>query len=371
MRVPFFDWPRLYLERADEFRAVIETTLSGGRFILQQDVADLERRLESLLGVKHAIAVSDGTNAMLLGFRAAGLRARGEVILSSHSFIAAAQSIHHAGGTPVPVELGPDGMVDPSAVEAAVTARTQFVMAVQVNGRTCDMDRLRTIADREGLQIVEDAAQALGARYKGRYAGTFGLWGIFSFYPSKTLGGFGDGGALVTDDDEIARRVRMMRNHGAGDDKVISADVAVWGTNSRLDNMHAAILNKKLEYYGEAIARRRAIAARYDAAFRSMRQLSLPAAPDEGTDRFDVFQNYEIEAEDRDHLRAYLAERGIGTIVQWGGIAVHRFRGLGFRQSLPRTDRFFERCLLLPLHHMLTDKEADYVIRQVRAFYRK
>ncbi len=369
MKVPFFDWRRLYTAHADLFRSVIDTTLSQGRFILQQDVIDLERRLESMLKVKHAIAVSDATNAMLLGFRAAELSQGDEVILSSHAFLAAAQSIHHAGGVPVPVEIGNDWMTDPAAVERAITKKTRFIMAVQVNGRTCDMDEFGGIAARNNIRVVEDSAQALGARYKSGFAGTFGLWGVFSFYPSKTLGGFGDGGALVTSDDEIARRVRMMRNHGAGEDKTIRADVTLWGTNSRLDNVHAAVLNTKLDMYNQAIARRRAIASRYDTAFRKMPQLALPPSPGGDKDRFDVFQNYELEADDRDALRAHLDERGIGTIIQWGGIAIHRFRGLGFCQEFPRVDRFFERCLLLPMNELLTDEEVDYVIEGVQSFY--
>src|SRR5581483_1381288 len=238
--------------------------------------------------------------------------------------------------------------------ERAITKKTRFIMAVQVNGRTCDMDALRGIAARNKIGVVEDSAQALGARYRNVFAGTFGVWGVFSFYPSKTLGGFGDGGALVTNDDEIARRVRLMRNHGAGEDKVIRADVAIWGTNSRLDNVQAAVLNAKLGMYDGAVARRRAIASRYDAALRKLPRFALPPAPDADKDRFDVFQNYEMEAEDRDALREHLNERGIGTIIQWSGTAIHHFRGLGFRQELPRVDRFFQRCLLLPMNELLT-----------------
>ncbi|EHR04629.1 DegT/DnrJ/EryC1/StrS family aminotransferase [Bradyrhizobium sp. WSM471] len=370
MQVPFFDWSRLYTERSDKFREIMHETCMRGGFILQKDVVKFEENLRTFLGVKHAVALSDATNAILLGLRASGIRPGDEVILPSHGFVAAAQSIHHAGGVPILVEIGEDWMVDPAAMEKAITERTRFLMPVQVNGRTCDMDQIQAIAHRHNLIVIEDSAQALGAKYKGRPTGTIGQWGCYSFYPSKTLGCFGDGGALVTNDDEIARRVKLMRNHGANEDKVIEPDIAVWGTNSRLDNIHAAILNYKLGYYAETLDRRREIAKRYHDAFADLEEISRPPGPDSDSDRVDVFQNYELEADRRDELRSHLRATGIGTIVQWGGLGMHQMRGLGFSQELKRTDRFFERSLLLPMNHMLTDAEVNYIIDQVRQFYR-
>jgi dTDP-4-amino-4,6-dideoxygalactose transaminase len=163
--------------------------------------------------------------------------------------------------------------------------------------------------------------------------------------------------------------VRAMRNHGAGPDKAISPDCAVWGTNARLDNLHAAILAYKLSWYPEALARRRAIAARYHDAFAAISALDLPPAPDANPRRFDVFQNYELCCDRRDALRAHLAARGIGTIVQWGGTGIHQFRNLGFDQRLPRTDRFFDRSLLLPMNHLLSDRQVAHVVDGVRGFF--
>lgn len=369
-QIPFFPWAGLFEEHGDVYMRVIRDCLGRGAFILQQDVEEFERGLEVYLGVKHAVAVSDATNAMLLGLRALNLEPGFEVILPSHCFVAAAQSIHFAGGVSVPVELGDDWMVDPADIERAVTARTEVLMPVQVNGRTADMDPILAIAERHGLIVVEDSAQALGAKYKGRATGTIGAWGCYSFYPSKTLGTFGDAGALVTNDDGIAETVRRMRNHGANADKSIEADNAIWGTNCRMDNVHAAILNYKLGHYPAAIERRRAIAARYHAAFDDIPQLSLPPSPDANADWFDVYQNYELMAERRDALREHLGGHGVGTIVQWGGLALHHMTGLGFKQSLPRTDAFFERCLLLPMQHLLSDEDVDYVCDLVRDFYK-
>lgn len=368
--VPFFDWGALYAERAETFGRIMHETASGGGFILQAEVAGFEADLARYLGVKHAVGLSDCTNAMLLGLRAARLKPGDEVILPGHAFIAAAQSIHFAGGVAVPVELSEhDWLIDPDAIRAAVTTRTRAIMAVHVNGRLCAMNAILAIAAEHGLEVYEDAAQALGARLDGKTAGTFGTWGAFSFYPSKTLGCFGDAGALVTNDDQLAETVRAMRNHGANPEKVIPPDRTVWGTNSRLDNLHAAILAYKLSWYDEAVERRRDIARRYHEAFAPIGALALPPPPRSNGSHFDIFQNYEMCCDERDALRAHLSSRGIGTIVQWGGTGIHQFRGLGFGQHLPKTDRFFARSLLLPMNHLLTDQQVSRVVDGVREFF--
>ena len=368
--VPFFDWGELYEERSDDYLRILHETASRGGFILQAEVEEFERKLADYLGVTHAIGLSDCTNAMLLGLRASGVQSGDEIIVPAHSFIAAAQAIRFAGGIPIPVDLDEsDGLIDPECVRAAITPRTRGIMPVHVNGRVCAMDALLEIANDYGLEVYEDAAQALGAKFDGRAAGTFGRWGTFSFYPSKTLGCFGDGGALITEDDELAATVRAMRNHGAEADKSISADCAIWGTNARLDNLHAAILAFKLGWYDEVLRRRRSIASRYDDAFRDVTGLQLPPAPAADERHFDIFQNYEIRCDCRDELRGHLASRNIGTIVQWGGTPLHHFRDLGFTQRLRRTDRFFETCLLLPMNHLLNDEQIDAVSGAVIEFF--
>ncbi len=370
MKVPFFDWSGLYNERADEFGRIIQETLTRGGFILQRDVDEFEEKLVAFTGVKNVVAVSDGTNSILLGLRAIGLKPGDEVIIPSHSFIAAAQSIHFAGGVPVPVELDEsDWLVDPCAMEAAITPKTKVLMPVHVNGRICNMDPILDIARRHNLMVLEDSAQAVGATYKGQPAGGIGAWGSYSFYPSKTLGCFGDAGAFVSQDAQLAEKVRTMRNHGANRQKTIELSVDTWGTNCRMDNVHAAILVYKLGYYAQAIHRRREIAAQYHAAFKDIDDLRLPPPPVENGDYFDVYQNYELCSSRRDALRAYLSERNIGTIIQWGGFGIHQLHGLGFTQTLPKTDRFFATSFLLPMNHILTDAQVEYVIESVKAFY--
>ena len=368
--VPFFDWGSLYADQADRYAAILHETASAGEFILHRAVAQFERALAAYLGVRHAIALSDCTNAMLLGLRASGLRPGGEVILPGHAFIAAAQAIHHAGARTVPVDMDESGRhVDPAAIRAAITPRTRALMMVHVSGTVCDMDEVTTIAAEHGLPIVEDAAQALGASFGDAMAGRFGQWAAFSFYPSKTLGCFGDAGALVTDDDDIADRVRAMRNHGAGPDKVIRQDCAIWGTNSRMDNLQAAVLVDKIGWYDRAIARRREIAAKYHEGLSDLSRLQLPPPPGAESRRFDIFQNYDICCDERDALREHLAAQGIGTILHWGGLGLHRYHNLGLGGSLPNTDRFLDRALLLPMNHLLRDDQVARAIAAVRSFF--
>jgi len=239
-------------------------------------------------------------------------------------------------------------------------------MPTQLNGRTCDMDALQAIADEYGLIIIEDAAQALFSKFNGKCAGTFGLAGTFSFYPAKVLGCFGDGGAVVTNDDGIAERVALFRDHGRNEDGV----VVTWGTNSRLDNIQAAILNMKLKTFKKDIERRREIASIYDRALREIDDLILPPAPDADEKHYDVYQNYELESGHRDELKSFLAERGIGTIIQWDGKAVHQFKGLGFDHvHLPVVDKMTSRFLMLPMHTALTDEDVEYVCDCVKDFY--
>lgn len=362
--VPFFNYSALFEEKETELMALIRDVLARGAYILQQDLVDFERNLEKFLDVKHAIGVADGTNALKLSLWAAGVNPDDHIIVPGHTYVASAASIHYVGAHPIFVECGADHMIDESVIEAAITDKTTAIMPVQLNGRTSNMQAICDVADKHGLKIIEDSAQALGSKFKGQSAGSFGAAGTFSFYPAKLLGCFGDGGAVITNDDEVARKVRLLRDHGRDDD----GEVVDWGTNSRLDNLQAAILDFKLKSFPQDIERRREIAQMYQDGLGDVEQLTLPPAPDSG-DHFDVYQNYEIEAERRDELQKVLREKGIGTIVQFGGKPVHKYP-LGFEgTSLPKTEGLYERMLLVPMHTALSDQDVNYVIEQIKAFY--
>lgn len=363
--IPFFPYAQLFRSQETELLQVMTDVCRRGAYIQQKDCRDFEAALASFTGAKHALGVANGTDAIIIGLKAAGIGPGDEVILPSHTYIATAAAVHMVGGTPVLAECGADHMLDPDDIAHRVTSRTRAIMPVHINGRTCDMQAIGAVAKAHGLMIVEDAAQGLGSRFDGRSAGTFGEFGTISFYPAKLLGCFGDGGAILTDDDAMAERLLLLRDHGRN----AQGRVVAWGYNSRLDNLQAAILNHKLKTFPQDVERRRAVASLYQEGLGDLLELALPPAPGADPCHFDVYQNYELEADRRDELKAYLGDRGIGTIIQWAGTPVHQFKELGFTVELPRTDRFFQRCLMLPMNIGITDEDVSYVVESIRAFY--
>lgn len=364
--IPFFNYPALFKSKEPELMEIIHSVLAKGAYILQNDLEKFEKNLAEFLNVKHALGVADGTNAIKLSLWAAGIKKGDEIILPSHTYVATAAAVHYVGATPVLVECGRDHLIDPGAVAAAITEKTRAIIPVQLNGRTADMESLKDLADAHNLLIIEDAAQGLGSKFKGRSAGSFGAAGTFSFYPAKLLGCFGDGGGIITNDDEMAEKLYLLRDHGRNR----NGEVVGWGTNCRLDNVQAAVLDFKLKSFPEDIKRRREIATLYNEGLRDLDQLLLPPEPDQDDDHFDVYQNYEIEAEERNRLQLFLKESGIGTIVQFGGKAVHQYP-LGFEGlSLPRTEKIYQRALLLPMHTALENDDVSYIIDKIRFFYK-
>ena len=365
-QVPFFNYRGAFAAIERPLFDTIRDVVSRGAFIMQKDLVEFEAAIAAYLGVKHAIGVGNATDGLLYAFRAAGIQPGDEVIFPSHEMVAGPAAVHYAGGIPVPVDIGEDRLLDAAAVERAITPRTKFIMPVQLNGRTCDMDALQAVADKHHLTIVEDSAQALGSKWNGRYAGTFGAAGAFSFYPAKVLGCLGDGGMVVTNRDDVAESVKLLRDHGRDP---VTGDCVMWGLNSRLDNLQAAVLHLQFKNYAAIIAHRRALAAGYHRELSALAELRLPPAPDADPRHFDVYQNFEIEADRRDDLKDFLKARGIGTLIQWGGKAVHQFAKLGYSSSLPVTEKFFTRCLMLPLNMMVTMDDVAYVAATTREFY--
>jgi len=365
--IPFFNYPKLYAEREEEYIAAIRDVLSRGAYIMQKDLADFEAGLAKLIGVKYAIGVADGTMAIILGLKAAGVGPGDEVILPSHTFVATASAVSFVGGTPVLADCGRDHLIDAASVQRLITDRTRAILPVQLNGRTANMDPLLALASQHGLQIVEDSCQALGSQFKGRYAGTFGVAGAFSFYPSKTLGAFGDAGAIVTNDDDAAAMINLIRDHGRGPD----GKVKMFGLNARLDNLQAAILNLRLQTYERDIGKRRALATIYGSRLGELSQLLLPPSPGSEADHFDIFQNYEIEADRRDALRAYLDGRGVKTIIQWGGYTIHQFEDLKLRFDAEYTKAMTARFMLLPMNTSLSEDDVHYICDCITDFYRQ
>ena len=366
MNIPFFDYPRLYTDQKEKMIEIFDNVSSRGAFIMQSDLGEFETLFAKFTNSNHAIGVANGTDAMELALMAIGISNGDEVIISSHTMVATASAIVTAGGTPVPVELGYDNLIDPSAIEDAITSNTVGIMPTQLNGRTCNMEKINSIAEKHGLFVVEDSAQALGSKYKNQCAGTFGLAGGISFFPAKVLGCFGDAGGVLVQDEDLFHKIYQLHDHGRDTD----GEVKSWGRNSRLDNLQAAILAHGIRSYPEVIKKRRAIASMYQERLEFLDELKLPVAPDAEPDHFDVFQNYELEANNRDGLKEFLAQNGIGTLIQWGGKAVHQFPSLGFDISLPKVEKFFDRCIMLPMNIFLSDDEISYICETVIKFYR-
>jgi dTDP-4-amino-4,6-dideoxygalactose transaminase len=374
--IPFFDYSHDFLAEEEELVRIFRNTGRRGAFILQQELARFERNLAAFASARFAVGVANATDGLHLALRAAGVGPGDEVVFSSHTMAATASAIYFTGAVPVPVECGPDHLIDPAAATAAITPRTRALVPTQLNGRTADMDALGEIAARHGLLLIEDAAQALGSRFRGQAAGTFGAAGVISFYPAKLLGCLGDGGAILIDSTtlingstnagRIRQRLLELRDHG----RSRSGEIVTWGFNSRLDSLQAAILDWRLERFPQAVGRRRELARLYRQRLEGVEELTLPPGPDGDPNHFDVFQNYEIEAAGRDALREFLKARGIGTLVPWGGKAVHQCEGLGFRLRLPYTESLFRRILLLPLNLSLTDDDVHVVADAVMDFYR-
>ena len=369
--VPFFDYPGIYSRFREEFSLIFEDVCSRGAFIMQADLEEFESELSSFLGVKHALGVADGTNAIFLGLKALDVGYGDEVIMSSHTYVATANAVQMTGAKPVFADIDDNNLLCPQAVSSKLSDKTKVIMPTQLNGRCADMQALRSIASEAGIFLAEDSAQGLGARIGDEYAGTFGSFGTLSFYPAKLIGCFGDGGAIMTNDDSLANALWSMRDHG----RDIKGRVVMWGTNSRLDNLQAAFLRLRLRHFEEDIARRREVASLYQEGLGDLPQLRLPPSPIDVGEHFDVYQNYELEAESRDELRAHLKENGIGTLIQWAGEPVHHFEGLGYGKEkfsdLARTDQFFENCLMLPMNMSLSNSDIEHVISSTRAFYGK
>ncbi len=366
--IPFFNYSALFKKQEKEIMDTIYDVLSRGAYILQNDLSKFEDKLKSFLNVKYAFGVSDGTNALILSLKACDISSDDEVIMSSHTYVATAASAHLVGAKPILVECKKDHMIDPDDIKRKITKKTKVIMPTQLNGRTCDMDEIQKIADENNLIIIEDAAQGLGSQYKNKFAGTFGKAGAFSFYPAKLLGCFGDGGAVVTNDDQVAEKIFLLRDHGRNKD----GEIICWGTNSRLDNMQAAILNIKFKTYKKDLYRRREIALIYNEALKDIKELKLPPPPNAEPNHFDVYQNYELQAEKRDKLMAHLKENGVDTIIQWGGKAVHQLKGLEFNNiSLPVVEKMTSQFLMLPMHTALVDDDVNYICDSIKKFYKK
>ena len=368
IKVPFFNYPYVFNQYEKELTSIMLDVAKRGSFIMQNELINFENSLAEFIGSKYALGVGNCTDGLLLALKAAGIKKGDEVIFSSHTFVATASAIYHSGAKPVPVECGEDHLISVKSIRNNITSKTKAIMPTQLNGHVCDMDEINKICKEFDLILIEDAAQSLGAKFGKKFAGNFGKASAFSFYPAKVVGCFGDGGGVTTNDDNIYNQVFLTRDHGR--EKI--GEVVTWGMNSRLDSMQAAILDFKLSKYNLDITRRRHIAELYHLGLNDVREIVLPRSPNSDKQRFEIYQNYEIEvveSSERKPLMDFLNKNNIGTILQWGGKAVHQFKGLGFKTSLPFTEDILNRSFLLPMNTSLSDQDVLYVIENIRNYF--
>jgi dTDP-4-amino-4,6-dideoxygalactose transaminase len=384
MNVPLLDLKAQYLSIKPEVDAAIVEVCESQKFILGPQVKACEEAIARYSNCAHAVGVSSGTDALLISLMAEGIRPGDEVITTAYSFFATAGCIARLGAKPVFVDIDPVTYnIDPAAVDARCTSRTKAILPVHLFGRMADMDPLMEVANRRNLVVVEDGAQAIGAEYGGRRAGSVGHYGCFSFFPSKNLGAFGDGGMVVSNDTERAERLRVLRAHGSKP-KYYHKLV---GGNFRLDTLQAAIVLIKLKHLDDWTAGRQSNAARYDSLFResdlvSSGRLQVPRIPsfsgsgDQGPATMNghrhIVNQYVVRVQRRNELQAFLKEKGIGTEVYYP-LPLHLqecFASLGHKPGdFPESEKAANETLALPVYPELSDTQAGYVVDSIGEFY--
>lgn len=362
MNIPFLDLKAAYTELQPEIDAAIKRVLDSGWYILGEEVNAFEREYATYCEAKHCVSVANGLDALHLALLALGVKEGDEVIVPSNTYIATWLAVSQCGATPIPVEPDPATYnIDPTRIEAAITPRTKVILPVHLYGQPCDMDPILAIARKHGLKVLEDGAQAHGAKYKGKRLGAHGDIVAWSFYPGKNLGAFGDGGAITTDDAELADRIRILRNYGSRVKYVND----VRGFNSRLDPIHAAAMRVKLKVLDTWNARRAVIASHYQRSLQDL-GLTLPFVPDWAEPAWHL---YVIQHPQRDALQQSLSDAGVGTLIHYP-IPPHlqqAYAEAGFiKGQFPLAEQIASHCLSLPIGPHLDEACSSAVITALK-----
>ena len=364
MHVPFLNLASQFATLKNELLPAVEQVLAGGHYVLGPNVTEFEKELSSYVGARHGVGVNSGSDALTLALRALDIGPGDEVITTPFTYIAPAEAIHQTGARIVFADIDPDTFnIDPAEVARKITPRTKAIIPVHLFGQAADLDALRALSESHGIRIVEDCAQAIGTRYNGQPVGSIGTVACFSFYPTKNLGADGDGGMLTTNDEGLARKLRMLRVHGI--ERRYYHDLH--GYNSRLDELQAAILRVKLKHLDTWDKRRTAIAERYDKGLAGLPVLP----PTRASKSTHVFHVYAIRTKQRDALEKHLGDAGVPTIIYYP-LPLHLQRvyaDLGHREgAFPKAEELARRILPLPIYPELTNEQVDYVVNTIREF---
>lgn len=352
----------LYLKREIDF--AIKEVMMSGRYILGKKVESFEQQFSKYLGAKYCIGVGNGLEALQIALMALGIGKGDEVITTAHSAVATALAIKAVGAKPVFIDIDDYFHLDSSKIEKKITSRTKAILPVHLYGQMVDIDKIKEIAKKHSLYLIEDAAQAHGAGYRGKKAGTFGDFGCFSFYPTKNLGAFGDGGAIVTNKKELFEKCKMIRNYGQKN----RYEHEMYGLNSRLDEIQAAILSVKLKYLDKFNKRRQQLAEIYFRQLKDAKEIKLPKIRDGAKHNFHLFV---IEAERRDKLMKSLEKNNIPTIIHYP-IPIHKQKCFSEFNSLrlPILENKVNKILSLPIHPFLQDSDIIYIAKKINEFYK-
>lgn len=365
---------RYYQAHRDEILKAIDECYAKGEFVLRAAVEKFEKNLAKFTGAKYALGVASGTDALKIAYKALGLKPGDEVITISHVFIAPIEEIYHLGAKPVLIDVGEDGLMDPDLIEKAITPKTKGIVPVHLSGKVCDMKKIMAIARKHNLWVVEDACQALGARQNGRMAGTFGDIGCFSHIAPKTLGTGGDAGSVITNNKKLAVNMSLLRNHWNITQGVLhgfqpkAPKVMDWGYNSRLDNIHAAVLNIKIKYYPAMLKRRRQIGMMYNKGLAHLEKKGLIKLPLQQPEQ--IYQEYIVKIDDMWKFKAFMDKKGIELLIR-DTTPNHKMYARFFPKNLklPITDSHATSSVRLPTYPELRNDEVKTIIAAINEFY--
>jgi dTDP-4-amino-4,6-dideoxygalactose transaminase len=369
MHVPIIDLKAQYVQIKGEVLQALREVCEDQRFILGPNVQKLEQEIASYLGIAHAVGVASGSDALLLALMAIGVGPGDEVVTTPYTFFATAGAVSRLGAKPVFADIEPDSFnIQPGQIEAKLTKRAKAIIPVHLFGQCCEMAAILKLARLKKVKVIEDAAQAIGAVYDGQKAGTMGDFGCFSFFPTKNLSGYGDGGMIITPDGEVARRLRLLRVHGS-EERYYHVEI---GCNSRLDEFQAAVLRIKLNYLEQWNSSRRERGQHYDHLFKETGLLSYLKLPKTAQGNLHVYHQYVIRTQQRDKLRSYLKEKAVDTEIYYP-VPLHLqtcYKGLGYKEGdFPQAERLAREALALPIYPELTDDQQSYVVDQIKSFY--
>ena len=355
-------------EEKGEIFASLNKLFRNGQFILGNETKKFEKNISSYLKVQECVALNSGTDALTFGLSLAGVRKGDEVITPPNSFIGSSAAIVHLGAIPIFVDVRFDQNINPEEIEKKITKKTKAIMPVHLSGLPCDMEKIMKISKKYNLPVIEDAAQAIGTKYKDKFVGTFGEVGCFSAHPLKNLNAMGDAGYLVTNNRKISEKIRLMRNHGIKErDKVVT-----FGFVSRMDNIQATILNLRLKKLKKVIRRRRTNAKLY---FKELSNLKNIALPIERKNYFHTYHTFVIQADDRDKLKNYLEKKGISTKIHYPYLIFEQeaykniFKNIDLKK-FPISRNLNKRILTLPINQYMTKKEIKKICSEIKNFYK-